>query len=295
MQLLIASLLALWAGVVVYDLMPIRRGAWVGRVNELLEDGEKEAESISMELAMATIIGKLFTRFTPTSWFMGTSRKLYWAQRAGKWKGWRPADIWGVSVGAAVFGWVLMVFLGTRIQFALLVAAIMFFYPAQKLDTDYQNLVSGVLQELPGMVQNVALVVGSGASLEEALRRVSVRQTPLAAWLRDVLARSAGKSLFSNPMAGVQGFLLQEARKSKTEELVFMATQMDLIYQRGTDTWELLNTLALKVTRRRQAQIERKAEALDNKLVIPVMIFFFVPYAALLLYPPLHGAMHMFG
>ena len=143
--------------------------------------------------------------------------------------------------------------------------------------------------------QNVALVVGSGASLEEALRRVSVRQTPLTAWVRDVLARSVGKSLFSNPLAGVQGYLLQETHRSNNDALVFMATQMDLIHHRGTNTWELLNDLTLKVTQQRQARIERKAEPLDNKLTVPVMVFFFVPYVAILLYPPLRGMLHMSG
>lgn len=293
---LIAGIAAVWAGYVLYDLMPVRRSVFVNRVNRLLSDESEEEESLPLSQGLAVMFGRTFGRFAPVRWVIGVERKLYWAQRGGKWKGWSPQDVWGASfLGALVmFAMLLFVGRGHKLGMVIIGTAMGFYYPMIRLTSDYNAVLRKVRQELPGMAQNMALVVNAGASLEEALRRASARNTPLGAWMRDVLSRSAGQNLFSDIRSNTTGFLLREAQKSRDDDLVFLATQLDLIHQHGTRTWELLDDLAGRITRMRRAEMMKRAEALENKLVIPVMVFFFAPYVLLVLYPAFAGAMGMF-
>ncbi len=295
MELLIAFLLAAWSGFTASVLFVKGPSPVSLRIRKYARKGYKEETGIPLWKQASLLLGMLSARVAPRGWLHGVDRKLYWAQRTGKWEGWRSIDVWGLSLLAGFIGGALITFMSGSLLYGGIAGLLLFFYPTQKLDTDSREVINEVLRELPGTMHNVALVVESGASIEEALRRVSVRDTAFSLWLRGVLSKGAVEPIFSNPRAGVKGVLLKEAERSGSEELVFMAVQLDLIYQRGTDIWELLDELALKVSEKRWKRMEEKVEGLENKLTLVVTIFFFLPYVVLILYPPFRSIMINFG
>ncbi|GEM_PF-3430431 len=295
MEILIALLLAIWSGAVVYVLFVRVPSPASLRVRRYSRSGYKEEPRIPLWKRASLLLGSVSGRIAPKGWLQGVDHKLYWAHRAGKWEGWRSIDVWGLSLLAGTTGALLITLLSGSVLYGGMAGLLLFFYPTQKLDTDYQKVVNEVLRELPGAMHNVALVVESGASIEEALRRVSVRKSAFSSWLRGVLSKGAVEPIFSNPRVGVKGALLKEAERSGSEELVFMAVQLDLIYQRGTNIWELLDELALKVSEKRWKRMEEKVEGLENKLTLVVTIFFFLPYVVLILYPPFRSIMLNLG
>jgi hypothetical protein len=64
---------------------------------------------------------------------------------------------------------------------------------------------------------------------------------------------------------------------------------LDILGQAGVGEQILLRSLAESIAAEYQAQIQARAEALPDKLTMPVAVFYLIPYMAGLLVPVLLG------
>ena len=111
--------------------------------------------------------------------------------------------------------------------------------------------------------------MAAGISLEEALKRTSRTESLPARWMRQVIQMSAGRTLL------VQ--LQREAEESQLPELVSLGVQLGFI-QRGTAQEQLMGQLAAQIAADSIGTAELRAEKIGAELVIPMVLFYFLPF-----------------
>ena len=113
-------------------------------------------------------------------------------------------------------------------------------------------------------------------------------------WFRDTLRRGHGRALFSS-QGTEDGILRQRARESGIKELLSLAVQLDAIHRQGMGGKELLSALAVSSAGEYLAEVDRQAEALPNKLIMPSTVFFFVPFTIAVILPVGMPLLALFG
>lgn len=287
---LIGLLTAAVVGYVSYGLIPIPAAYWKARLGVVLSE-EEQGQDMPFWRAILLPFAWLVERFAPARWLLSTRRQLYWAQQGGEWRNWIEADVWALRLTLALGGLLLGILLQNR---GLTVGGCAFglLYPGMKLSGVAEKVQRRFLRELPEATQNLSLMVSTGLSLSEALERLADGESLVASWIGATLAAARGHTagLFT-PLAGVgekapeTGVLRKRALESGMQELINLAVQLDTIQQKGTGAEKLLGDLSTSVAGDYNAEVRRRAEALDGKLVFPVMIFYFIPYLAALLMP----------
>lgn len=291
MPALIGLMAAGLAAYVAYGLMPVSHAYWKKRVGVVMSDEEETPVPFGRAVLLA--VGNLFARFAPARWLLDTRTQLYWAQQRGQWLGWSEVDFWGLRIVGLLAGLALGNFLAS--QMALIVGgAFGLLYPGMRLSGAAEQATRRFRRELPEAAQLLALLVGTGASLDEALRRLAEGEGMVCAWVRQTLAIGQGRPLFT-PVASLgdrsvqPGVFRERAIESGLDELISLAVQLDLISEKGVGAEELLNDLADAVAMDYEGEVQKRAEALGGKLVFPVMLFYFIPYLVALLAPMLGG------
>ena len=102
----------------------------------------------------------------------------------------------------------LLRFAPARFLFRDLPAAIGFLYPAVNLSGVARRAERRFARQLPDAVQILSLLVATGQSLSQAMRRLSEGQGMVAAWFRDTLAApspvmTVANLIASGPAAGL--------------------------------------------------------------------------------------------
>jgi len=99
----IGFLVAALVGVVGYQLVPIPASYWRKEVSKSLMTRE-EAE-MQLPLWRALILPFNFlAKYDPATQLRKTRTDLYWAQRAGEWRGWDEVSFWGLRLACDVAG-----------------------------------------------------------------------------------------------------------------------------------------------------------------------------------------------
>jgi pilus assembly protein TadC len=128
--------------------------------------------------------------------------------------------------------------------------------------------------ELPEFIQLVAAQMAAGVSLDEALRRTTRTDSLVARWMRRVLEESQGRSFL------VQ--LHKEAQASQLPDLIGLAVQLEFV-QQGTAQRELFSQLAAHIADEYAAGADVRAERVGAELVIPMVLFYFLPFVVIVL------------
>jgi len=92
--------------------------------------------------------------------------------------------------------------------------------------------------------------------------------------MRKVLQMAQGRNLIEQ--------MQREAQETQLAELIGMAVQMEFI-RRGTAQQELMGQLATSIAADYIGAAEQRAEKVGSELVIPMVIFYFLPFLATLL------------
>jgi len=203
-----------------------------------------------------------------------TAAALYWGRMGGGWADWTPLQFLTLRAAAALaaFGGGLLIF-----GQPLLAAAAGFLGwlgSAAPLNNRARRTRRQFQAQLPEFVNLVAAQMAAGVSLEEALRRSARGQSLPAAWLRQVIQQAQGRTLL--------GQILQEAGASQLGELISLGVQLGFI-QRGTAQQLLLAQLSTQMAADYIGQTELRAEKIGAELVIPMVIFYFLPFMTSLL------------
>ena len=236
-------------------------------------------------------VASLVYRFAPARFLFRAKSQLYWAGREGEWLGWTEAEVWALRLVGGTLGLMLSFLLNSDSALIwALPAAIGFLYPAVRLSGVAQRAERRFARELPDAVQILSLLVATGQSLSQAMRRLSEGQGMVAAWFRDTLAAATGESLFT-PVVGIgqyqpeSGVLRARALESGLPALIGLAVQLDLIHQKGTGAEALLGRLSRQVAADYLAGVKKRAGELEGQLTVPIMALYFMPYVVALVIP----------
>ena len=221
-----------------------------------------------------SVLDKPVSKWSPAGFVRKARADLYWAQLAGKWMDWNEVQFISLRVAAAIGGAIVGTVVFGEPVLTLVVALIGFQYPAMAMGGITRRTRRQFTAQLPEYVQLVSAQMSANVSMEEALRRTSQAQSLAGKWMRKVLQMAQGRDLVEQ--------MQREAQESQLPELIGMAVQLEFI-RRGTAQQELMGQLATSIAADYIGNAEQRAEKIGSELVIPMVIFYFLPFMVTLL------------
>lgn len=279
-----------WAAWSLYQFMPVERGVDAARLSRVMATEAREELPFwrALLIPFSALVQKLPISLTDVG------KRLYWAQLEGKWLGWSEVEYWGLRLALMAIGF----FAGSALSKGSIVIilglpfALLFFLDA-RLKAPANRAMRQVERELPEVAQLLALLVGMGKPVIEALRTVSSGRGLVARWLQRTMATRLPDRPLLAEVRGEKGWLREEAERSGHSGLINFAVQLDLLKSSGTGADILLGSLAQSVTAEYLGRLEVQAEQIGDKMVMPMLIFFFVPYLIGLMAPLILGNLGM--
>jgi Flp pilus assembly protein TadB len=221
-----------------------------------------------------SVLDKPVSKWSPAGFIRNVRSDLYWAQLAGKWMDWNEVQLISLRVAAGVTGLVVGTIVFGEATLAVVVGMIGFQYPAMAVGGIARRTRRQFTAQLPEYVQLVSAQMSANVSMEEALRRTAQAQSLVGKWMRRVLQMAQGRDLVEQ--------MQREAQDSQLPELVGMAVQLEFI-RRGTAQQELMGQMATSIAADYIGTAEQRAEKIGSELVIPMVIFYFLPFMVTLL------------
>jgi Flp pilus assembly protein TadB len=179
-----------------------------------------------------------------------------------------------LRVALAVAGFGLGMVATAEPVFALVGGLVGFQYPAMSMGGVARRYRRQFIAQLPEFVQLVSAQMSANVSMEEALRRTAQAQSLVGKWMRWVLQMAQGRDLIEQ--------MQREAQESHLTELIGMSVQLEFI-RRGTAQQELMGQLATSIAADYIGSAEQRAEKVGSELVIPMVVFYFLPFLVTLL------------
>ncbi len=140
----------------------------------------------------------------------------------------------------------------------------------------------------------IAAEMNAGGSITTAVERAGTLPGSVGQILKSAVerARLDGALLFTQ--AGATGSLVRQLGELKFPPLETFATRMDAVSARGTEAPQRMTELARDLAMEYQITVARSAETLENKLLMPMTIFFFVPFLAAIFIPLMVNLLNTF-
>ena len=266
--ILIALPLALLAAWAVWRMLPVP--APVRSLERVLEEGREEEPSPLRAFARP---------FRPLASLLPAdprlSEDLRLLQALGRMRGWRPEDLAALRAGLGILGAAFMLispFAG------LLLGLAGYLLPRNHVAGEAEKIRRQLFRETPDAAETLAFLVSLGLPVDEALRRMAEGSSTFARLLRAGIA-SAPPGI---PLAAHLADWIRFARVPALSQMFFRLAE---IARRGVGERTLLADLAAAAAAAYEAEILSRAERLDATLTVPVGLFYFLPYLALILLP----------
>ena len=220
------------------------------------------------------------TKLDPEVWVL----HLKWAHLGGYFRDWSIGGLLGRAVLFALGGVAYAAVMGAPLLW--IAPVILFLYPFLRVRSKANETRQRVRKELPEMATLVAAEMTAGNSADQALGRTSELVGPLGTLIHRALSdsRSTGRPLFSRG-ADVEGVLKESLARMGLTELTAFATQLDLVAGKGVAGPDLMDNIARGLSREYRMRVMRSAEALESELVIPSVLFFFLPFVLAVMIP----------
>lgn len=291
LQILAAGACALLTGVILFQIFPIDWAASrdARYAERLLSHAYTTSRgNLPFWRAMLVPLHPLMRRI-PGANLAATERQLFWVQLSGGFSNWTAEEIWAVRITGALLGLVLGLSQPPGLAQALL-PVILFLLPGQRLDTAYSKVERRVRREIPEFAQAIALQSSLGKSITEGLTRMNEADTTLSRFFGYALAtRPTGPAavplLNITPNDAAPGWLLQQAQRFGLKEVIGLAARLEKAARRGVEVDVLLGDVADLAASDYNAEVATRAQQLDGKLSVPLMLGIFLPYVAFMLAP----------
>ncbi len=254
---------AAWA---VLDRSAMTHSAVAERLGGLFDEVEEEVD-LSEQLGLS-ILSRLHVR---TDFIV---RWLRWAQLAGHYQGRSVESFVGQGV---------LFFLGSLLAGAFLgrlfiwVSPVMGALPLILLRSKANDARKQLQREIPIEVALLAMDIRSGTPVTTALQNTMNGQNIFARWLRGVYGSAAGRR---NPLEALD----EGARDAGMKELAQLAAVLRFIGTKGVGH-EVMMPLAQSMSTAYLAEVQARVEDLDNQLLWPSALFFFLPFVAAVMVP----------
>lgn len=194
------------------------------------------------------------------------------------------ASLVGTALLLAGVGMALALLTGAPIALGLAVLGGV--YPFARLASQARKVQRSVERALPELTALMAAEMAAGNPPDKALERAIAWGGPLASLVGQAVgqARNQARPLLSRS-SQQPGMLLETANGYGLTSLRAFAAQLDLAARKGTSGPELMTTLARMLVLEYKEKALRDAEALDSRLAVPTVLFFFLPFLFLILTP----------
>jgi Flp pilus assembly protein TadB len=242
-----------------------------GALSEAYSPDTKKASRLQGALSP---LGIPVQKYAPPSMLRKTQANLYWAQMAGKWHDWNAVQFIALQFAAAVGGFLLGMFATQDVMMSLIAGYVGWTYPGMSVNGVARRTRRLFVSQLPEFVQLVSAQMAAGVSMEEAIQRTSKSPGLVGQWMQRVLRQAQGRNLIEQ--------MQREAQESLLPELIGMSVQISFI-RRGTAQQELMSQMAMSIAAAYIGEAEQRAEKLGSEMVVPMVIFYFVPFLATLL------------
>lgn len=200
------------------------------------------------------------------------------------------------TVGFAILGGLagFVFFAMSGIPALIIAPAIGFLLPFVRQRSAAEKVKRRVQNNLPDLSTMLAAEMAAGNPPDRALERAAELGGPLARLLQLALAeqRATGRPLFSR--GKVPGLLVEVVSRYPLPALRAFVAQIDMAARTGAAGPELMSGLAHTLIVEYKDRALREAEALDSRLAVPSVAFFFMPFLFLILVPlllPVVGAL----
>ncbi len=196
---------------------------------------------------------------------------------------WSSAATVGLAVILAAAG--CGRFLVSGMPVLLAAPAVGFLLPFVRQRSAAEKVRRRVQSNLPDLSAMLAAEMAAGNPPDRALERAAELGGPLAALLKLALAeqRTSGRPIFGR--GKVPGLLLDVADRYDLPALRAFVAQIDMAARTGAAGPELMSGLAHTLIVEYKDRALREAEALDSRLAVPSVGFFFMPFLFLILAP----------
>jgi hypothetical protein len=208
-------------------------------------------------------------KYAPPAMLRKIHADLYWAQMGGKWQGWTPVQFIALQIAAVTATVVIGMGLYRDMVFSAIAALLAWNLPGILVGGGARRARRNFMSQLPEFIQLVAAQMAANVSMDQAIRRVSKAPSLVGEWMRMVIQQSQGRDLIEQ--------IQREAQEALMPELIGMGVQLGFI-RRGTAQQELMGQLATSIAAEYIGQAEGRAEKLGSELVIPMVLFYFVPF-----------------
>ena len=278
---------AIGIGVTVFIVYALVEFVWDRTPRGALSDAFTPADAAAKPgglRGMMTPLYKPVEKYAPPALLRKIYANLYWAQMGGKWLGWNPVQFMALQVAAVTAAVVLGMGLYGDLGFTAIAALLAYNLPGILMNGVARRTRRNFMSQLPEFIQLVAAQMAANVSMEQAIRRVSKAPSIVGEWMRGVIQQAQGRDLIEQ--------IQREAQEALMPELIGMGVQLGFI-RRGTAQQELMGQLATSIAAEYIGQAEQRAEKLGSELVVPMVLFYFIPFLITILvvigYPVMVG------
>lgn len=218
---------------------------------------------------------------------------LNFAQIGGSFLSWSVGGIFARGVvGAAVVAIAIVVF--HLPIFAWLLAAILFFMPFLQVRAKADKVKKKVNRILPETATVIAAEMDAGSTAGQAVERAAELPGPLGVILSDAVsaARQSNRPMFSRGRS--KGILLEKLEEHELVELNRFAMQLDRVAAKGVDAPRIMIEIARGLAREYRSHVQQTAANMDSALLMPMTLFFFLPFMLVILAPIMTAFSSMF-
>ncbi len=240
----------------------------------LQESGQPAGKELPGWRGLLSKMDRATARWTPGSLLKKAKSDLYFAQLEGKWENWDELQFTSLRVALALTALVLGLLLYDNLVLAGIAALVGWQVPATLMGGVARRMRRRFQAQLPEYIQLVAAQMAAGVSLEEALRRTALTGSLVAKWMQHVLQMSQGRVIFNQ--------LQKEAQASGLPDLIGLSVQLEFV-RLGTAQQELMAQMANRIAAEYTAGAEQRAEKVGAELVIPMVLFYFLPFIGIIL------------
>ena len=274
-QLLVVVMGLIAAGLVLYisRIVTIQKPA-EKRVRELMN----EDTSSLFDRGSEKMMSKLGVSLQP--WKI----VLEWAQLGNAFTTWSVGGIFIRGLALATF-LVLYIMLFGAPSYVWLFVPILAFIPAVLVRGRAEDTKKIVKRLLPETVTVIAAEMDAGSTSSQAMSRAAELPSPLGKIINRIVSQATqeGRSLFSH--GTTKGMLLEEMEKVGMQELTRFALQLERVSAKGVDAPKVMVDIARGLAREYRSNVQQVAANMDTELLLPMTLFFFLPFIVVILMP----------
>ena len=209
---------------------------------------------------------------------------LFWAQTGGSYLNWTVGGIFARGLLLASGVVIVTLLFGLPI-YAWLLALILFFLPSLQIRATADQIRKQVRRLLPETATVIAAEMDAGSTAGQAIERAAELPGPLGKILSDAVsqARQSNRGMFSRGQS--TGILVEKLEEHRLNELNRFAMQLDRVAAKGVDAPRIMIEIARGLAREYRSHVQQTAANMDTELLMPMTLFFFLPFMIVVLVP----------